>query len=209
MELFEIVVLLAGILTFYPGFINAYPRYALLLIIVVLFETIITHYSSIVFGSNILVYNVYAQILIGLYAAIVVREMNVMALNIWYFEMFIAIWIGVVLLRWIYFSSYLKVDVYSYVFGMTIVVVAMLFLLYKKVVNADFDCFKEPFFYLGIGVSLFFCSSFVLLLLVNSIIANGDNAVFYQEILEHANLILSIGYLSSVICIIYRLRLTK
>lgn len=209
MELFEIVIVLTGILVFYPGFMAEYPRYALLILVVILFETILTHYSSVFFGSNILVYNIYSQILIGLYSVVVVKEIRAMGMNDLCFKLFISLWVGVVSFRWIFFSSYMKVDIYSYVFGMIIVVFAISFLLNKQVVSANVDCLREPFFYLGVGVSLFFFSSFVLLLLLNSIVVNSMNAGFYQEILEYANLVLSLGYLSSGLCIIYRLRLAR
>jgi len=196
----QLINVFALLVTFYLFILkkNKIEPYFLLLLMTLFFgETIIGFIVALLYSKNIIVINILCHLTILWYYFIYRRH-----LEIQYFNYVIGIWLVFTITNFLLYDRINYLITTSYIFGLAIITIVALKYIYTKITDLRNNKLWSDFrVWLGIGITLFFFTSFPVLLYINEmIISNKDYTPFYN-LLYAGNIILSISYLCSSIVI--------
>lgn len=88
-----------------------------------------------------------------------------------------------------------------YAANLTFIIVIFLFKYKDKLADQLIVTWDRQELFVGLGIILFYVSSFPLLVFYNLLIGNQDVKLAYNFLLKLGNLFLSLGYIASVVCL--------
>jgi hypothetical protein len=171
--------------------------------IVFLFEIFIEHFWSVFYKSNIVIYNLFAIVCCYYYQFLFNNNLkNSGDTNYKTIKLLSLIWLIFAISRYIIYFSLKTIDIINYNTGMIISSLLILKYFYTLMLkNKDVQVLKNPYFYFGVGVLIFYCSSFPIITFMNYLITNEHAKNAYSKLLQIGNIFLSLGYLGAAICI--------
>ena len=201
-DIYEYLTLLSLIIVIIKKIVgfNNLNHFLIFLLIVNLFDLIISYFIAKNYKSNVFVTNIYACLCISFYWFFFMQELLKKSLKN-KLKMLFILWLIFGLIRVFILDSFYSIDFITYDIGMFIVSYIIFKFLYQIIIYS----FQIPkILYkviLGFGILLFFTACFPLITLSNILIINEEVTEAYQDLLQIGNIFLSLGYLGAAICI--------
>lgn len=160
-----------------------------------LFEGIILTVCSIIYKDNTVLYNLYAFIMVAIYwICFDLHKFCDRRFVFWIYMVFL-VEVGFIL----FFSKTPESRLYAA--NLTFIIVIFLFKYKDKLADQLIVTWDRQELFVGLGIILFYVSSFPLLVFYNLLIGNQDVKLAYNFLLKLGNLFLSLGYIASVVCL--------
>ncbi len=170
-------------------------QYGLLYSTAFLFEGIILTVCSLVYKDNTVLYNLYAFIMLTNYWLCFDLEKLCSRRSL-----LLIYAVFLVELGYIIFISKMP-ESRLYAANLTFILIVFLIKWKNKLGNHEIEAWDRQELFVGLGILLFYVSSFPLLVFYNLLIGNQDAKLAYNLLLKAGNVFLSLGYLASVLCL--------
>lgn len=176
------------------------PFFSAFIFIVVFFEFIFEPLWTAAFNNNHRIFNIYA--IVGTYYYMFVfmyrkwsRERNYGLLLI------VSGWIIYSISRLVFPQHENAIDALNYNVGMGLVSFFILDYFYSVLYRETYNnIFRDPYFYFGLGILMFYAASFPIITFINVLVINEDMNMAYSNLLTFGNIFLSLAYLGTAIC---------
>jgi len=175
----------------------------------ILFELILGKIASICYDKNLIVYNAYIPYCTIFYFLYYYRGLKQYSGKKWLWALLIA-YLLFSCLNLIWLQGFTELNNYSYVFGMTVVLIVMIVHLNKVAMIRESNLLLEQDFWLGTGIVLFYTASFPFLLFLDEILK--QNRQFFgplYKLVAVGNYFLCLGYLMVALCPILNKHFSK
>lgn len=182
---------------------NNLPFFFYFLFISVVFECFIGPYFAFKFKNNAGVYNIFTIITFAYYSYIFGSKTFLGNRIPWLIGLIIILSLS----NLICFQGWFKVNTLTYNFGMFFVFTLILMYFSNKL-NAEepYEFTIDPRFWLGVGILLFYSSSFPILLHLDELIHSRSPLIKpMYNLVKIGNLFLVMSYLFSIICYKFRM----
>ncbi|HMX89570.1 MAG: hypothetical protein K1X68_02605 [Saprospiraceae bacterium] len=197
--LYKVIFGIAFLTYWYRCLVNKDIRlrwpYALLYSTAFIFEGIVLTFCSIVYKDNTVLYNLYAFIMVAIYW--LCFDLKLLAGSRWLYLIY-----SFFLLEFCYILFIAKSpESRLYVANLTVIILLLLIKYRQKLDYQELASWDRQELFVGLGILLFYVSSFPLLVFYNLLIGNQDVKHAYNLLLKVGNVFLSLGYLASVLCL--------
>jgi len=169
------------------------------LLVAVVFETWVVDLFSKVYGNNFFAYQWFTVFCVAYYFFLYIDWFKDKAVGR-YLRWIFGVWLLFAVVYNFVMVSQEDFNIMPYNVGMFLIAVFILKYLYDIIyIDSYREVFKEPLFYFSVGILLFYVCNFSILVLMNEVTLRSGN-MFYQNLLQLGNILLSLGYLGTVLC---------
>ena len=201
-EIYKFVLIGTTLYALIPKHGKWINKYFIIFLLMAFFcELFFTHYAKLyLWPSNYPAFNIYTILVCGGYMYFYLTYFKTKTL----FKPILFIcsfWLLGAIFWFFYSFDPMVVNITSYQIGLVISCGLALYYLYKLIFILPYsNIFKQPLFYLSIGLLLFYSSAFPMLNFIHTLIANKNATSAFKDILQLGNIILVLGYLGTAIC---------
>jgi len=163
-------------------------------------EIFLFYYLAITYNNNLVATNTYATFCATFYLYIYYRYLD---LNKYRnpFLIVSCIWFIVEIIALLMHLDPPRTIARFYLMGLFIATAAALYFFHLVLKKNELQLFKKPLFYFSTGIILFLVTGFPHLAFYDYTNVPGINLILTHKFLQIGNIFLSLGYLSTVICL--------
>lgn len=200
--LYNYITLIAfvAILMMQPVKTTKLPFLVVFLFVINFTELFLIYYWIDRTGNNVIIYNLFSTFCVCYYLMVYLHHFYNRP---WIKYIYFVSGIWFIFSIWSIYDNFNKlvINALSYNLGLLIVIGLIIKYFYDIIYIEEYRSIKrDPLFYLSLGISLFYVSSFPILNFMNVVILSEGTLSIFATLLKIGNVFLSLGYLGAVLC---------
>lgn len=197
--IYKIILLISAFAASWLKKIDSLPYFIHFILFTNLLESLIGYILAIIYNNNIWLYYLFIIIcvLYYLYVLKYALQNKIYKKNL---KIGSFIFLILSLVNILEFQGISKLNTITYNIGMLFVLYNIILLFKEKYIRSEFDFYRQPIFFFCLGIALFYCAVFPILILNNYLMS--FDLIFTKNLyilIELGNVLLSLGYLLAII----------